>query len=119
MTPVERIALMRAEEQTAQAIDEARALRLCDCGRPVRKGRARCRQCSADRQLAGRAKLEAPTRDAVLSVLARRHFGATVEDVCTEAELGLDAAHQALSRLVRDGLARRVDVGHYAIKRSP
>lgn len=135
MTPLERIALMRAEEQTAAEVERARhegqerakGRRICtNCGRGIFTSFARdlCGECTAkarDRARPGertrRRERERPVRESVLVVL-RRHDMVTPGDVQAEAGLSQVAAHQMLGRLVRAGLARRVGVGRYVAVRS-
>ena len=132
MSPLERIALMRAEEQTAAEVKRARregqerakGRRICtNCGRAIFTSFARdlCGECvskARDRARPGeRTRRREQTREKVLVVL-RRHDVVTPDDVQSEAELSQVAAHQMLGRLVRAGLARRVGVGRYEAVRS-
>lgn len=132
MTALERIALMRAEEQTAAEVERARregqerakGRRICtNCGRAIFTSFARdlCGECvskARDRARPGeRTRRRERTREKVLLAL-RRFDVVTVGDVQATCGLKQDAASQVLGRLTRAGLARRVGVGRYVAVRS-
>jgi hypothetical protein len=121
MTALERLQLIRAEEQAAAEVERARSARSCACGAEVAKGKTRCHECSLRRRNDERRRtrvMPSPKRDATLALLRSRRLGVSVDDVMGEIEVERDAAQVTLLRLVRAGLARRVGVGRYEAVKS-
>lgn len=125
MRPLERILLIRAEEQVARVINDepddhrwrAKATGTCECGRPLFKGRARCCQCVDRERQASPEHLRSRAEKCRAATAAQRtvvaHVLATVgpsraEDVAYALGLDVGVASQALWRAVRQGWLRRV-----------
>lgn len=133
---LERVALLRAEEQAeaeaarwrAESQRRESSLRRCTkCGKGVlHPTNVRCSDCNQrSLEAAGRrrqrkragdsAGRQAPVKAAALAFLATRARECTVADLAAGLETTPLAAAQAMARLLAGGHVRRVDRGLYVL----